>query len=237
MSELNVREKVSSYYDEYASRQQNVGINVRHLSIFNNIKKLGLNPNSKILEIGCGVGTFTYFIASQITTGKILAVDISPKSIEIAKEIYKNKPNMEFMVSDMSDFERPEKFDIVVLPDVLEHIPIEQHKNLFAKIAKHIHENSAVLINIPDPRALEWIIRNRPELLQVIDQPLHTNLLVDNFYSNGLFIESLNSYALFYDKPDYQSIVLRPNLPIKYMDPKTGFFLKIRRFILRKLHI
>ena len=63
-----------------------------------------------ILEIGCGIGTFTHFIASKISTGKILAVDISPKSIDIARETYKNKSNMEFLVSDMSDFERNEKF-------------------------------------------------------------------------------------------------------------------------------
>ncbi|MEY3416915.1 MAG: hypothetical protein RL711_1060 [Bacteroidota bacterium] len=237
MSTQDLREKVSTYYDGFASKQQNVGINVRHLTIYNNIKKLGLNPDSKILEIGCGIGNFTHFIASQITTGKIVAVDISPRSIEIAKSTYKDKPNMEFMVSDMSDFERPEKFDIVVLPDVLEHIPIEQHQNLFARIAKHTHEKSAILINIPDPRALEWITEHRPDLLQVIDQPLHTNLLVENFYSNGFYIDSLYSYALFFDVPDYQSIVLKKNLPIKHMSPKTGFFLKIRRFILRKFHI
>lgn len=237
MSEQSLRDKVANYYDGFASKQQNVGVNIRHLKIYNNIKKLGLNSNSKILEIGCGIGNFTHFISSKITTGKILAVDISPRSIEIAKETYKSHKNMEFMVSDMTDFDRPEKFDIVVLPDVLEHIPIEQHQNLFAKIAKHIHENSAILINIPDPRALQWITENRPDLLQVIDQPLYTNLITDSIYSNGLYIESLYSYSLFFNIPDYQSIVVKPNTPFKNVQPTSGFFTKIRRYILRKWHI
>jgi len=235
--EQKSRASISSFYDEYASQQKKVGINLRHLTIFNNLKKIGLSSDSKVLEIGCGIGTFTHFLSTKVNSGKIVAVDISPKSVEIAKNTYAGKKNIEFVVSDMSDFGRTEKFDFVVLPDVLEHIPLEQHHNLFKNIAKLLHNNSSILINIPNPRALEWIRKNKPELLQIIDQPLHTNLIINSIYENGFYIESLNSYSLFYNNLDYQSIILRPNQEIKNMKFKSDFIFKFKSFLVKHFQI
>ena len=207
MEEIN--KKVTKFYDEFSSQQEKTGLNIRHLTIFNNLKKSGLKENSKVLEIGCGIGTVTNLIARFVLEGKIVAVDISPQSIEVAKRAHKNFSNVQFLVSDMSDFKSNIIFDFVVLPDVLEHIPLEQHPLIFKIINQYTHSESVVLINIPNPSYLRWLHKNKPQLLQIIDQPLSTDILLNICYQNDFHLHSLQVYSIDIEEGDYQSIVLK----------------------------
>jgi trans-aconitate 2-methyltransferase len=134
------QEEVVNFYDQFAEKQQKTGINSRHLSILDKVKAAGLQSNHRILEVGCGIGTVSHLLATQVPKGEVLAVDISPESIEKAKNLWKSQTNLSFEVSDMSDFDKPGKsFDFFVFPDVLEHIPVDQHFPLFQNISKHAH--------------------------------------------------------------------------------------------------
>jgi len=199
-------EKVKQFYDEYTNYQISKKINIRHRSIFNTLKRHGLKKNSNVLEIGCGIGTVTSLIAKYSKYGKIVAVDISPKSIDIAKKIIcRGFNNIEFIVSDMSDFKLKDIFfDFIVFPDVLEHIPIEQHLKIFQTIERYCHENTKLLIHIPSPAYQRWLIKNKPELLQIIDQPVDSNCLIDNFYSSNFHLIEMKTYSLHIKEGDYQ---------------------------------
>ncbi|GAA4296401.1 class I SAM-dependent methyltransferase [Nibribacter koreensis] len=219
---------VSNFYDDYTEQQFKKGIHIRHRTILHNLKKAGLKSNSKVLEIGCGIGTVTHLLAKATPQGKVLAVDISPKSIDMARRFNQEFNHVEFVVSDMTDFARPERFDFVVLPDVIEHIPLEQHPHLFQVIAQHLHAGSVVAINIPHPLYLTWVRENQPELLQVIDQPIHTDELLRNTYAAGLYLHSLESYSLFSQVEDYQWIVLKQRLVPAKVEPKSKVDLKLQ---------
>ncbi|GAB2534833.1 class I SAM-dependent methyltransferase [Rufibacter soli] len=219
---------VSDFYDEYTEQQFQKGIHIRHRTILKNLKDAGLKANSKVLEIGCGIGTVTHLIAKATPQGKVLAVDISPKSIEMARKFNLQFNHLEFLVSDMTDFRRPEKFDFVVLPDVIEHIPLEQHPHLFQVLAQHLHEHSVIAINIPHPLYLTWVREHQPELLQVIDQPIHTDELLRNTYAAGLYLHKLESYSLFSQVEDYQWILLKQRLVPKNVQPKSKVDLKLQ---------
>ncbi len=166
--------EVEGFYDEFVTHQKHRGINLRHREILSRCIAAGLTKSSKVLEVGCGIGTVSRLLAQRVSKGSLLGVDISPKSIAEAQQFNKDLKQAKFMVSDMSDFQYDQVFDVVVFPDVLEHIPVVDHAALFAKIKAHTHENSVVCINIPAPRFLEWMIANEPEKLQIIDQPLDT---------------------------------------------------------------
>lgn len=212
MSEIEVGYKkgeVVGFYDEYVRKQEKIGVNIRHRSIMYHLKRAGLRKNSTVLEIGCGIGTVTGLLAKSCSQGKVVAVDISPESIRRAEERLKNHKHVSFLVSDMSDFSSTDKFDFVVLPDVLEHIPIEQHHQLFHTLNIHTHPASVVFIHIPDPRYLRWVKEHKPQLLQIIDQPLDTDKIIGNFYNNGFYIHTLKSYSLAVKGGDYQVIVLK----------------------------
>lgn len=203
------KKDISNFYDSYTVRQNKSGVNTRHRIIMQRLKKAGLKDTHKILEVGCGIGTLTGLLAKYCSSGSVLAVDISPKSIEVAKYTYGSFKNLSFLLSDMSDFKSEIKFDFIVLPDVLEHIPLEQHKQLFHTLSQNLSSNGKIAINIPHPHYLEWAHINRPDLLQIIDQPLHTNLLVPNIYGAGLFIQKLESYSISTNPEDYQWIIVK----------------------------
>ena len=148
-------------------------------------------------------------IAKFVTDGKIVGADISNETIELNRKKYASVKNMEFHVSNMTDFMPNEIFDFIVIPDVLEHIPIEEHENIFRTIGKITNENSTLFINNPEPNLLAWYHKTQPETLQIIDQPLHINYLSKLIYEIGFYIESITPFAISFDVPEYQSIVCR----------------------------
>ena len=63
------------------------------------LSQLQLEPGSRFLDVGCGVGKAVAAAAGQIGDAKAVGVDISPKMIERAKAL-SAKPNIEFHVAD-----------------------------------------------------------------------------------------------------------------------------------------
>jgi hypothetical protein len=95
------------------------------------------------------------------------------------------------------------------MPDVIEHIPLEQHLRLFANVRKWVKETGWVLIHIPNPFYLEWSQQQQPQLLQVVDQPIFTEVLLANIIPSGLYIHYLRTYSIWVRECDYQVIVLK----------------------------
>ena len=120
----------------------------------------------------------------------------------------------------MTDFSIDEKYDIIILPDVLEHIPIEAHDNIFKTIKGLIKPSGFIFINIPNPYALEYLHIHHKELLQIIDQPIYTNILLNTVYKYDFYIDNLKTYAVFYEEADYQMMVLKPRKSFESMTVK-----------------
>jgi ubiquinone/menaquinone biosynthesis C-methylase UbiE len=76
------------------------------------------------LEIGCGLGAFSRLLAER--SEQVLALDLSPQMIDIAKERSKQYPNINFEVADALTREFPdEEFDCIVSIATLHHLPLE----------------------------------------------------------------------------------------------------------------
>jgi trans-aconitate 2-methyltransferase len=221
------KQQVENFYDTYKEHQSRLGINIRHRTIFKNLKKAGLKTNSHVLEIGCGIGTVSHLILKYVSKGTFVGTDISPESINVAKSTNGLYKNAEFIVSDMSNFAHKIKFDFVVFPDVLEHIPVEQHPNIFKTISTLTTPNAVVLINIPEPNYLNWVRTNQPDKLQIIDQSLSLQDLLNNTYPFGFKLYSMNPYSLHFDVNDYISIVMKKDMSLRNVNAKN----KIKRAI------
>ena len=228
---LASKEQVEEFYNSFKEHQKKLGVNIRHRTIFKNLKKAGLKPESNVLEVGCGIGTVSSLILSYIKSGNFVGVDISKESIELAQKLYANYKNAEFIVNDMSEFTHKLKFDVVVLPDVLEHIPVEQHNNLFKVLSQVTTSDAVVLINIPEPNCLNWARKHHPEKLQIIDQSLSMQDLLNNTYPHGFKLFSMNSYCLQYTEPDYTCVVLKKNMEKDNYQIKNKLVLGTENFI------
>lgn len=93
-----------------------------------------IDENTTVLEIGCGeAGNLKPFIDMGC---KVTGIDISCSRIEKAKEFYKdhkNRKNAEFICEDIYKVKPSTKFDIIVMRDVIEHIPNQEKFMGFVK--------------------------------------------------------------------------------------------------------
>lgn len=206
------KEVVKQFYDDFVGHQLEVSFNERHLLLFRELKKLGLSPDSNVLELGCGIGVMTSLIAKQAKKGLVEAVDISPGSVAEAKKRLRQQHNVRFVVADLKHFESSRTdFDIITLLDVLEHIPEEDHADLFVKISKLMHRQSIFFISIPTPDSIVYEKLHFPENIQIIDQELSADLLISRAYQAGLELDFFRTIGIWAAN-DYHLLAFRKKI-------------------------
>ena len=84
---MNNLENIKNFYQDYTYKNQPDYI---QKTIKRNILDHEIN-DKKILDYGCGVGEFTFYISKNYSPMFIMGIDFSKKSIEKAKYIKKKK--------------------------------------------------------------------------------------------------------------------------------------------------
>lgn len=92
---------------------------------------LDIAPSSgRLLDLGCGFGTFAYFFSFLYPQLEITAIDPAEDRISLAKKVYFNPPNLSFDAKDIK--EMPQNyFDAITIIDVIYLIPPENQFELF----------------------------------------------------------------------------------------------------------
>jgi SAM-dependent methyltransferase len=73
-------------------------------------------PGSRVLELGCGLGD----LLAAVKPARGVGIDFSPATIALARERH---PNLEFHVADAESFSSEEKFDYIILSDLINSVP------------------------------------------------------------------------------------------------------------------
>jgi ubiquinone/menaquinone biosynthesis C-methylase UbiE len=77
---------------------------------------------AEALEIGCGTGAFSRLLAKR--SDRVLALDLSPHMIQIARERSRQYSNIEFQIADATTWAYPaERFDCAASIATLHHLP------------------------------------------------------------------------------------------------------------------
>jgi 2-polyprenyl-3-methyl-5-hydroxy-6-metoxy-1,4-benzoquinol methylase len=95
-------------------------------------------PNaSRILEIGCGEGASTERLLNVFSDANVTAIDITPR---IGRLFAGDTSRVTFKQTHVSDIARsqPGSFDLVVMCDVLHHVPLTERMALIANIHQTI---------------------------------------------------------------------------------------------------
>ena len=111
------------------------------------IKKLNIQPNQKILDIGCGWGSLAIDIAKR-TNCEVTGITLSQK--QLAYCLKKTKEfNLENQVTfKLMDYrELDEKFDRIVSVGMFEHVGRKFYKKFFKQIEKLLTETGVSLIH------------------------------------------------------------------------------------------
>jgi ubiquinone/menaquinone biosynthesis C-methylase UbiE len=70
------------------------------------IERLGVRPGDRVLEIGCGHGVAATYVCERLTTGRLTAVDRSPKMIAAAAQrnaAYVEAGRAEFLIAHLEE--------------------------------------------------------------------------------------------------------------------------------------
>lgn len=98
------------------------GIHVKHrLTRYHDFFVHRIKPGEKVLDVGCGNGAVAYDVAER-AEGRVTGVDLSPNNISEAERRYYH-PLLSFRIGDVLSDLAEESFDVVILSNVLEHLP------------------------------------------------------------------------------------------------------------------
>ncbi|KKU49297.1 hypothetical protein A3H10_01775 [Candidatus Uhrbacteria bacterium RIFCSPLOWO2_12_FULL_46_10] len=146
-------------------------------------KYLSTNGNQLILDIGCGTGGNFNTLRDF---GKVVGVDNSKQALEFAQQ----KGHTETVVASAIDLPfTDQKFNCVVMLDVLEHI--EDDYSALEEAYRVLKPNGGFLLTVP---AYQWLWSGHDEALGHIRRYVK-NKIIKKVIDAGFYIE-FQSYAI-----------------------------------------
>jgi cyclopropane-fatty-acyl-phospholipid synthase len=115
-----------------------------------------LADGQRILELGCGWGSLTVWMAEHYPSARILAVSGSASQGEFIRQraAERGLANVEVVTCDMNDFSTDERFDRVVSVEMFEHM--RNYELLLERISRWLNPDSKLFVHIFCHRRLAY---------------------------------------------------------------------------------
>ncbi len=159
-------------------------------------RKLQLHPGMRVLDIGCGWGSFMGYAAEHYHV-KCVGVTISKEQVKWAEERYRGLP-LEFRLQDYRDLN--EKFDRIVSVGMFEHVGHKNYRTYMKVAHRCLTDDGLFLLHTigknrrrttPDPWLDRYIFPNGE--LPAISQ-------IDEALEDYFIVEDLHNFGADYDK-------------------------------------
>ncbi len=194
--------EVERFYNEFAPRLVGdlVKGNPRVRRQFELLRSAVPPGVTHVLVIGFGSGQVAHYLAQLATGARVRGVDVSSENVRIAKALFAH-PRVSFEQLDVTRQALGGSYDLVVLPDVYEHIPVAARAVLHAELARSLNPNGRVILTLPSPGHQE-ALREQGHGLQVVDETVTLSDLVrlasdvggELTYFNSISIWKTNDY-------------------------------------------
>lgn len=143
MAQTIQKENVREHFDAIAQNYDKW--RVKNIFYYRNIKsfaKSHIRPQSKVLEVGCGMGDILAATDPKVGVG----IDISPEMIKVVSQRH---PQHSFICSPIEDFKSEEKFDYIILVDVVDHVA--DLMDVFKSIYRLCHPTTKIILTTINP--------------------------------------------------------------------------------------
>ncbi len=104
----------------------------------------------RVLEVGCGTGTYTELLADW--SEEVVAVDLDPNFAETARRRFAGRPKVRVLEGDARRLPDLGKFDTIVMLDVLEHI--EDDVGMLTQLGDRLADGGWLVLKVPALPAL-----------------------------------------------------------------------------------
>jgi len=107
-----------------------------------------LEDGQKILELGCGWGSLTLWMAQRFPSSRILAMSNSTlqRDFILSRAAAKGIANLEVITADINEFQLDQTFDRIVTVEMLEHV--RNYQQLFARMTRWLAPKGKAFIHI-----------------------------------------------------------------------------------------
>ncbi len=121
----------------------------------------GIEDGMDILELGCGWGSLTLWIASRYPRSRITAVSNSRSQGEYIRDTAARfgLHNVGIITADMNEFDTEKRFDRVVSVEMFEHM--RNHRELFRRIDSWLLPGGRFFMHIFVHRSVPYLFENR----------------------------------------------------------------------------
>lgn len=223
------KRKIKEYYDNVVRQKLDdfINGNTRVEVAWKTVLEFVHDPKN-LLELGCGIGAICARMANQWPKAKVTGMDISEKSVEVAKKLFGTK-KLHFV----TEIPEGEKFDIILMMDVFEHIALSEREALYHSFKNILSDNGIILLMFPTPEHLDHYRAHDPAKLQPVDENVSPVDLMD-------FAEKLGKHLLFYKQVnvwqnrDYAHAVIGASLAETPKEPR-GIKMSIKAAIKGKI--
>ena len=122
---------------------------LRSWHIRSELKKLNSGAVKQILDAGSGFGQYSFWMSKKFSQAEILAVDVKEEQVADCNAFFNRigKSQVKFEVGDLVTFVQPEKFDLVLCVDVMEHI--EEDVQVLTNYCNSLKTGGMLLISTP----------------------------------------------------------------------------------------
>jgi cyclopropane-fatty-acyl-phospholipid synthase len=140
------------------------------------VERAGIEDGMKVLDLGCGWGSLSLWIAERYPNAAVTSVSNSASQREfiVGQAESRAIDNIEVIVCDMNDFATDKRFDRVVSIEMFEHM--RNYAELFRRISDWLE---------PDGRFFMHIFCHRTTPYEFIDKG-PTDWMSRHFFSGGI---------------------------------------------------
>ncbi len=112
------------------------------------VKRAGLENGQDILDLGCGWGSLSLYLAERFPMSRVLGVSNSAtqRAFILARAEEKGLKNLQVLTSDMNQFDTDWRFDRIVSIEMFEHM--RNYEKLFERVSGWLKPDGLLFVHV-----------------------------------------------------------------------------------------